>query len=252
MKDNWRSLVTAGVIAYLVFLAFGIPAAQIESWTRSDTRPLQFDGLSGTLWAGHADTLRHPQITLNRVRWRLRPSALFLGRLEYRVRFTNAGERGEMRIGKDIFGRIHLGKGDLQLQAGRLDSLVTVLPLHFGGSMDIQISDGVISDSERWISGTLVWRKAGISAQSVSVPLGALQLSLERKDDGVSGNLVDLADSGPFDVDALLLVAADGSYSIKGTVLPRGALQPEARTVLDYLGTPDNQGRYQISFAGAG
>jgi general secretion pathway protein N len=87
------ALIALGVVAYLAFLAAGIPASFVAEKVRS-AGMLELDDVSGTIWNGTARaSVRLPtgMLTLDSVQWRLLPSRLIAGRLAYGVK---AGAKG--------------------------------------------------------------------------------------------------------------------------------------------------------------
>ena len=78
MKRAWP-LLTLGIVAYVVFAVVTLPAGVVLS--RMASSGISTDGVSGTIWNGHAQVLRISGAHLGSVGWDLHALALFTGRL---------------------------------------------------------------------------------------------------------------------------------------------------------------------------
>src|SRR5436190_12014962 len=77
---SWLAL---GIGAYIAFTLATFPAGVALRWFAPPG--VTFAGVAGTLWSGSAATCAVDGFTVQALRWRLRPTPLFLGRVSANV-----------------------------------------------------------------------------------------------------------------------------------------------------------------------
>src|SRR5262245_52384224 len=93
--SRW-SWLAIGVGLYLAFTVAMFPAGVALRWFAP--QGVTFAGVAGTLWSGSAATCSVGSFTLTALRWRLRPTSLFLGRVSANVdaRIPDGFVRGDV------------------------------------------------------------------------------------------------------------------------------------------------------------
>ncbi|MEQ8204540.1 MAG: type II secretion system protein N, partial [Woeseia sp.] len=74
---NWKRLLIAGGVVFLLGLITMLPARGIHHWV--SPAELQLAGIDGTVWNGAANEALMDGIYLQNLRWKIRPFAVFTG-----------------------------------------------------------------------------------------------------------------------------------------------------------------------------
>jgi general secretion pathway protein N len=235
-------IAIAGAIAFLIILLTQFPAQWAAGALPTRVRCTQIDG---TLWNGACVGLTAQGVALGDLTWSLHPLRLFLGKLSLDVTLSRAAgnARGLIEIGPTgaITARnVHA--------SWPLDhSVVGALPpnLHASAQADL---------------ASLHWDGHRISAiqgdvdlrgleQARGSPLGDYRLSFPGgAGDEPVGNLRDLG--GPLAVDGTLRLTREPGFVLDARIAARPNASPEIVKQLQYLGSPDAQGRRPLSVAG--
>lgn len=203
---------------------------------------------SGTLWSGHCARAGSAPFLLSDVSWSLKPWLLFTGRLGAAVRSDDARAplQAEVRVG--LGGRIELR--DLQGSIAIGSGLLPLFPDGWSGMLHLDISAAEFRDARpRRILG--VARVNDLHRRGLGGELGSYELQFHDADDvdaSIGGDLHDTA--GPLAVSAHLVLLADGSYELNGTVLARNGAPADLAASVAALGAADATGRRPFSLAG--
>lgn len=237
------------VLIYGAFLLATLPADRVLAQFR-DRLPgdVRFHDVSGSAWSGAAASLVVNGRELRRPEWRLQPTALLAGRLQYAMAFDNGASRAAGVVGRGIGGRLVVRDVNATLVAAEFAPLFNAQALGLNGVVDVslgrlEIRDGSIASAD----GTLLWKQAG--AQSPRpVQLGDINAVFETTGEGVTGTITD--QGGPLQINAALLLAPDGGYRVTGTLAPRNPGDATFAQALRMLGNPGPDGKINLSFSG--
>ena len=243
-------LIVLGVVSYLVFLIATLPAAHAWSWFGRKV-PAQAFGLTGTVWSGNAAVVQAGPGRLDAVQWRVKPTALFLGRLgvDARTRLPGDGRaEGDLQLapgrlhGRDV--KLNMPMADLLRWTGarlavgvdgRVDALLRQVTMNQGR---LTSADGVIN-----------WHQGVIRLGSRAIPLGEVALRLEPADDGTIGRLAN--QGGALRIAGTLRLNPDGTFTFDGNANATGQGDDEVRQALALLGMPADGSPLQIKLAGS-
>lgn len=243
------TLALLGVLAFLVLLVATLPARVLL-----DRIPnVEATGVGGSIWSGHAEMLSVQGFALGRTQWHLFALPLLRGRLEVDATISPLDGNGSARcvIGLSQSVRCSRVMANLPLQFLPVNSL----PQGWTGRINANFTQ---LDIERgWPTGARgqlevldLARPAGGKASA----FGSYRLVLPAPDVGAGdGALIGaLQDAGgPLNVIGTLRLSPDRTYTIDGHVAARNDAPPDIARSLEYLGTPDAQGRREFSLAGS-
>jgi hypothetical protein len=247
-RVDWR-LLAFGLLAYVAFLTLTFPAERAYAYWKQQAggrAPVALGGISGSVWAGHADQALINGQRLEALHWRLHPWALFAGQVaaDWSLKVDDGYGRGEAAAG--LGGAVSLDSLEARLPLAQLP-VKALAALRPAGTLSLNLHD-VKWDGTALVSasGRVVWNGAGINLFQ-ALEFGDLSLTLETAADEVKGVLADAG--GPLQAQGLLSLKPDGSYQFTGSFAARGQA-PELARALRTLGRMGSDGKVHISQKG--
>jgi general secretion pathway protein N len=248
-----RSWFALGLGLYVAFALAKFPAGVAVRWFAPPG--VMFAGVAGTLWSGSAATCSVNGFTAEALRWRLRPAALFLGRVSANVeaRIPDGFVSGDVTATPRSVSFSELRA------ATSLPALGNVLPALRGtrGQASAAIEALVLENG--WPATAVGEVKlAGLESlplipdgRGAFVPLGDYTVTLVPAPAGELGaKFVD--NGGPLAVEGTAKLDASRAYTIDALVKPR-ANAPE--TLVQGLNImtaePDAEGRRRLNLTGS-
>jgi general secretion pathway protein N len=241
--------IAAAVAVYVVFLLITLPAAFVTA--RLAKRGVISSATSGTIWHGQVTGLRVGVLNLGNAEWNFLFLPLFTGKLAADVKLAQPDGFANARVATTFAGRIILtdvsaslplqsimGNGGLpggwvgkaQAKFNKLE-LKDGWPLAMQGTLDLIDVTGPASQPNN------------IGAYRIKFPEGNVSA------DALTGSLESL-EGAALDVTGTLKFAADRSYQLDTMVAARGNAPPGLAQSMQYLGSPDAQGRRPFSVSG--
>ncbi|MDH5784554.1 MAG: type II secretion system protein N [Chromatiales bacterium] len=250
MMKRWWHYLVLGIVAWLLFLLWRLPAAVVYEMVLPDTpMPVQLTAVRGTLWEGRAQ-LQQGQNALANLSWDLSAAWLLAGRVAATLKVNPA----EGYIDADVVVPVSGGEiaiTDLRgmLPMAAVQQHIKAIPLPLEGELTLKLDELLISAEGRPIAaeGRVVWHKAGLQ-MGESLALGDLQLTLTTVEKGIEGTIRD--SGGPLQINATLHLDENASYQLQGTITPSGSTPESLRSMLSMLGQPDSQGGYPLNLSG--
>lgn len=239
-------IAAAAVLAFLAILLVRLPA----SWAlRAARGALTCAVTEGTLWEGSCSGLGLPgqPAPLGDLSWRLHPRNLLRGELAARVDLAHGpiDLHGELAV--NPAGRVRVT--GLQLALPLDPAYVPHLPPGLRGRAQARIASARI---EQHVLAALVGHIEAhdlIERTGTPTALGSYTLDFPGGSGEPTGSLKDLGD-GPLAVSGTLRLTHEPGFALDGLVAARPAAPPELIQQLQFLGTPDAQGRRSFSMAG--
>lgn len=210
----WRT-VTAGVVAWLVFLVATIPANQ--ALALAPPMPgVVIGGIQGTVWRGQARSVVAEGVLLENVRWRFRPLALFTGRFEFDLQGKLGSKPLRAVAGTAFSGEPYLGDVRLSIPASEVLYRLGINKVTVAGELALDLDDVRFSSTGvPLFSGEMRWVPANVEAPLV-LSLGTATLTTQHDDDLTQGKLV--ARGGALQVDADVELETSGAYRLNATI----------------------------------
>ncbi|OEF29449.1 type II secretion system protein N [Vibrio rumoiensis] len=239
------------VFALLVSLIANIPAAWVYTHVPKQ-RGVDVQGISGTIWNGSVQQLTAERRSLGAVYWSFRPSQLFMGKAEYKIRFGQGSAiklngKGDVGVG---FSGLYAKNTVVSLPVSELVKFVPMqVPVELKGQLEVSLND--IQYSEPWCkqaAGSVAWTGAQIAS-----PIGQLEPGPVIADLTCKDHIVDLAgkqNNQQVSSDFKVNLNAQSRYKLEAWFKPGTQFPSSMSKQLTWLGNPDGQGRYQFTFAG--
>ena len=246
---SWLAL---GIGAYIAFTLATFPAGVALRWFAPPA--VTFAGVAGTLWSGSAATCSVEGFTVQALRWRLRPTSLFLGRVSANVdaRIPDGFVRGDVTASPSSV-RLSDFTG-----ATSLPALSGVLPLPgVRGQVSVALESLVLEDG--WPAVAVGQLKLGKleslplipDGRGAYVPLGDYTVTLVEAPAGeLAATFVD--NGGPLEVQGTAKLDKARNYSLDALVEPRADAPEMLVQGLDIMSAePDAEGRRRLNLTGS-
>jgi len=241
----WRG-VSAGVLAYVVFLVVAAPAAKVLPFVQPHLQGVRLAGVDGSIWSGSAAVVDANPVQLQDVRWEFRPFALLLGRAELAVEGKLQESVIRAVAGKGLFGQRYLKDVRGAVSANDLLYWLQIRQVKVEGNLDFNLED------VRWpangmpaIAGTAIWTPAAVSAP-IELMLGKARLETQIDGDRTIGKLQ--ASDGALLVQADVELNPGGQYRLDAAIQQKGDV-PQAVSKFLSTFTEYKDGVYQLEWS---
>jgi general secretion pathway protein N len=242
----WK-LVALGVGAYLLILVTTFPATRVSGMLQDRVADLSLNGVSGSVFSGEAAQIVYQGLDLGPLRWKFRPLALLLGRIEYRIKLKHPDNHGQLIIGKTLTGRTLVHDLDLELLPDRLINHYSPIPVDTSGTLHLVFETfNPGTDYSGEVDGQIEWQDAVI-LEPVSLVLG--QLSLDAVID--NGELVGrVVNGGVLGASGDLSLSAASAYRVNLLLRPGTTVGSDTLDVLQQFTQRQPNGDYRIDLSG--
>jgi general secretion pathway protein N len=255
MAANRWSWLALGVGAYLAFALASFPAGTAYRWFVPDTVTLA--GIQGTLWSGRAGAASVGGLTVQNLRWRVRPWPLFVGRLSADV---------EARLPDGfVSARVSASPATVLLTDVRastsIPALRDVLPVSgVRGQASATFSELRLENG--WPTTAVGELRLGQLEAAPFIPNGQQLVLLgdylvefqpsATPEGGIAATFKDSNASGPLEVAGTLVLDARRAYTLDAMILPRAGANPDLVQGLTYMSAdPDAAGRRRLTLTGS-
>ncbi len=240
------------LLAVLVFV--GIVVARLPaSWAMPDPKiGVTCSDADGTIWNGTCTGLTFQQQPFGDLSWEVHASRLLAGKLNADISLTRAS--GSARANVEVGFDRKITARDIQADLPIDQDLVSALPPNLRGLRGrlhaqltlLRISGQTVGAIEGTIEAHDLTDGAGGSAQR----WGSYSLQFPPSSGGDPiGQLRDLG-GGPLAVEGTLRLTREPGFDLEGLVAARPTAPPDLAKDIQFLGSPDAQGRRPFSLAG--
>jgi general secretion pathway protein N len=241
--------VTVIVLVIAAFAAI-VLARLPASWVFPATgRNFSCASVAGTVWRGYCGGLSVQGAALGELTWRLHPARLLLGELAAHVDLehppaTSAQGDLEISLGGTVVARNVTASLPLDPR------VLPAVPPTLKGTVRLDVAfakvnrKGVVSRLEGRIEADNL-----IDSSGDVTPLGSFAVTFPGGTPEPTGRVQDLG--GPLAVAGQLVLTPQPGYDLSGYVTPRASAVPALVNALEFLGTPDAQGRRQFALQGS-
>lgn len=240
------------VFVFLLLLLATAPATLLTRTASGAVPALQFGQVSGSLWQGHAASVRYGDVALEQLQWQLSPWQLLLGQfaVQFELGQSSGGARGNGAVRASIGGDITVQDLNLQVPAQALQPLLKMAGVQFGGELQLTLADAAIQDRQvTRLQGRLIWLQAMVRTPLGQPRLGAYAIDLGADGEGgVNGDISDI--DGVLGLTGRVQVSPRG-LQLDGSV--RSDLPEELDRFFRVVGRPEGDRyalRWQQAFGG--
>ncbi|HSN01001.1 MAG TPA: type II secretion system protein N [Rudaea sp.] len=230
------------LVALLAVAAIAIatcPASFAWRFVAARAGALKLDGLSGTIWNGHAGSASIYVTELGALDWHLSPLPLLRGVIAAQLDVHGGEVTGNGAVERDSDGSLQVIDATIHLPARLAAPALDIPMLQLLGRIDIDIAHLRVQGA--WptaAQGEIRWRDAAV-AGAAQAPLGDLQAQFATAANGsIAGSAHDLG--GPLQLDGMFTVDA-GGYAVQARLAARDG-NTQVLDALRYIGQPQGDG----------
>ncbi|MGH8121225.1 MAG: type II secretion system protein N [Rudaea sp.] len=227
--------------------AWTCPAAIAYRWFASRLGPLALADLSGSLWHGHAGSMRVFGRELGTLDWQLQALPLLSGNWVAQVNVSGGDATVQATLTRSADRQLDIRDATIQLPATVLEPAIGVPNLHLQGRIEITLTQARLRGA--WVesaNGNALWRDAAVSG-AAQARLSDLRATFVTMPDGrISGELRDLG--GPLLADGMFTTVA-GRYEAELRLAARGD-DTHVLDALQYVGEPQTDGSVLLKIRG--
>ena len=237
-------LLTAGLVTLFVGLLVFFPARVAYRWHAPDI--VLLSGISGSIWSGNARVAQVGGVYVQDLTWRMRPLALFKGKLGYAIEGSPSSGFVDASVTFGVTGIVTLTdlRASLSLQSIRQSIGIPGLQ----GNVNVQFKRLVID------SGFPVAADGSLDVSELIVPMvhrssiGGYRAEFFTQDSGVMASVEDT--DGVVDIAGSLQVSGDRSYQFVAQVAPKSDTPAGVRQQMQFLGSANERGQYEMRLEG--
>ncbi|MGH8298641.1 MAG: type II secretion system protein N [Steroidobacteraceae bacterium] len=204
--------------------------------------------VEGSLWSGYCGGLRLHGASLGDLTWQLRPAPLLLGKLaahldiEHPPAITLRADV-EMSLGGTVVARNVTASLPLD------PTLIPGLPPALTGTLHLDLALATVTRQGvvRALKGRIEALNL-VDSSGYVTPLGNFAVTFPGGGPEPTGNLQDLG--GPLAVQGKLVLTPQPGYDLSAYVTPRASASTPLVNAIQFLGSPDAQGRRQFAMSG--
>jgi general secretion pathway protein N len=239
------TIIVLGVVAFAAIVLARLPA----SWVLPKAgAAFRCASVEGSLWSGYCAGLEVQGASLGDLTWQLRPARLLAGRLAARIDIehpptTAARADIEMGLGGTVVAR------DVTASLPLNPTLLPGMPPKLTGTLRLELTqatvtrDGVV----RSLAGRIEALDL-VDSSGYVTPLGSFAVTFPGGSTEPSGAVRDLG--GPLAVEGTLVLTPQPGYDLTGYVTPRQSASQPLLNAIQFLGSPDAQGRRPFALSG--
>jgi hypothetical protein len=240
-------LFLVATLALAVIVAATCPAQFAYHLVADRLGAVKLEGIGGSIWQGHATSVRIFGTEVGALDWRLQPMPVLQGTIVANLVLSGGdiGASGEVERAFD--GTIEARALTLRAPARIAAPALDIPALQLLG--DLEATVAYVRLRQAWpeaASGSAHWRNAAV-AGAAQAQLGDIEASFASGPDGsINGNVHDLG--GPLQLNGTFKVAA-GSYDAEAKLQSRDG-NAQVAEALRYIGEPQADGSSHLVIHG--
>ena len=233
-------LIIVGLLTLLAGLIILFPARVAYNWFAPPG--IALNGFEGTVWSGSARHMTAGNIYVGNFRWRIKPLRLLTGKLAFAIEGSPSSGFVESEFAIGFGGDVYLNDLRSSIPVETLEHVSGIQGLRGNASIRfewLQLANGwpVSAKGTLDVAGLLI----PLVAQS---PLGDFRAEFFTQEDGVVVSIEDI--DAVVDLAGSLRLTSDRQYQFLGLVAPKPETSQQIRQQLQFLGSPNERGQYEL------
>ncbi len=240
MKALRRFILLFVVLLAIVAIVIATcPASFAWRFVAARAGALKLDGLSGTIWNGHAGGANVYGTELGALDWRLSPLPLLRGMVAAQLDIHGGAVTGSGAVEREPDGTLQVTGAVIHMPASLAAPALDIPMLQLLGQIDIDIAQLRVQGAWPMVAqGEIHWRDAAV-AGAAQAPLGDLQARFaSAANGGIAGTAHDLG--GPLRLDGTFTIDA-GGYAAQARLAARDG-NAQVLDALRFIGQPQGDG----------
>jgi general secretion pathway protein N len=239
-----RGLVLLAVLVLIIALVVMFPARVAYKWAASPF--VAMSGIHGTIWNGGAREFSTYGVYLQGLTWKIHPWRLLTGTLHYDVSGSPVSGFFSSEVTVALGGKLTLRNLSASVPLAMLEQAAGISGLRGTASLQFERLE-LVNGRAAALDGNL--SVANLVVPIITrTPLGAYKADFFTQNDGIIASVEDAG--GVVDLAGSLELGADKSYKFNGLVAPQANTPDELRQRLQFLGSPNERGQYELPLEG--
>ncbi|MDH3747614.1 MAG: type II secretion system protein N [Gammaproteobacteria bacterium] len=239
-----RRLIVVGILVFVTGLIVIFPARVAYRWFAPPE--VSLSGIHGTIWYGSASDASAAGVYLRDISWRNQPLRLFTGKLSYAIDASPSGGILESDVAISIGGDIHIDDLHGSISLASLEQVTGIRGLRGSANAEFEsltLKDGVPVEAV----GSVVVTDLLVPLAAL-IPIGGFKAEFFTQQDGVVASVEDT--EAAIDLAGRLLLSEDRSYEFLGQLAPKPDTPAQLKNQLQFLGSADERGQYELRLEG--
>jgi general secretion pathway protein N len=246
--SKWFKISAGFIGVYLMFLLILMPVNIVLQWVSLPSK-LQLGTVSGSIWHSQISMATYEKFTVNSIDVQLNAFSLLILDPQLELSFGGAlvsGPEGYATI-DGLLTAPRVTDGSLSLQASNITPYLNLpLLIEAHDYIDIQLDEFIAGEAIcSKLIGKISWKKASVTVLDQKVNLGKLSTNLSCQQGDA---ILTLDEENDLGLSFSATVGQNFSTSGNGYLTPKESMPKAIQQVVPFLGKPDSQGRYRLSF----
>ncbi len=239
-----RRLILAGLVTFIAGLIVLFPARVVIGMV--DVPGIALAGIEGSVWRGSARDVAVGDVYIRDLSWKLSPLRLLTGTLKLDIEAKPPDGYVEGGVAISTGGRLETRDLRFSIPLPLVADVANVPGLNgiaTGSFERIVLEDGVpvVADGSVEVANLLL---PLVSRTSI----GGYRAEVFTREDGLAGSVEDT--DGVIDIAGSVEVRADRTYTFLGQVAPKPETPSKIQQQMQFLGTPNDRGQYELRLEG--
>jgi general secretion pathway protein N len=243
-----KRTVTVIVLVIVAFAAIVLARLPASWLLPNSSANFSCASVAGSIWSGYCGGLTVRGAALGDLAWQLQPARLLAGKLAAHIDLEHpptTSARGDVEIG---FGGTVIAR-NLTASLPLDSTVLAAVPPTLTGAVHVDLAlakvtkKGVVTALEGTIEASNLVDHSGYVT-----PLGNFAVTFPGGGTEPTGSVQDMG--GPLAVAGQLVLTPQPGYDLSGYVTPRASASQPLINAIQFLGSPDAQGRRQFAMSG--
>ena len=243
---KWLGFSALFIVSYLIFLFATAPASLILNQVKLP-KDVVIQGVIGSVWHMKAQKVYTEAVTVEKVSAKLNLLSLLSFNPVVDVTFGDAlipGPEGSLSLSMQA-GNAQVENASIFLPANMVaQQLPLPIPMTAQGIVEMDVPFYAQGKPLcQALEGQIHWRRAKVNAFDESITLGRLSGNLGCDNGSIA---LTIEPDNQLGLTYNAFIGANGRISGNGYLTPGENFPEKLKSVLPFIGTPDNQGRYRL------
>ncbi len=242
-----------GLAMFGIFLLAMLPASLVipRIIPTHFQQQVKLSDYSGSIWNGTSSHVTAFRFDLGAAHWRVSPLSLLLMRVDAALRLQRTGFQASVNLSADLRNNLFLKNIQGTMLLSELAITDHFLP-GIEGVVNINMNTLDFVDQKPANSKGILTVSGLRLAWIPGLDLGDYELIISQDGESVHARITDKR--GPLNIDLDLLLTPGTTqyrYALQGFIQPKPDTELLLSSALQWLGTPDNNGRYTVVQSGS-
>ncbi len=242
-------VISLFVLIFFVSALIHIPATLFSTFL-PDNNQFSISDLRGSLWRGSAQSVVVRGRSFGQLHWDFSTLSLLIGKVEFDLALLGQPEVSANGAVGYSFSGAYARDMLMKTDASFIQSFVpSSFPIEVKGPVEIDLANySVTTPLCDELSANVKWPGELITPMG-NLDFGTVKGNVSCEKGAVVVDAVSQSDSLQSDI-KLMLGPAFNRWGVKGWIIPGNAMPQSMKENLNWIGAPDNQGRYSLEFYG--